>query len=98
MKRLLLGLPVLLILVSAGLFAFKGINKAATDKFIFYEVVNDQVNPAAPLNDVPMTKAEFQASGLSPCEEGYRVDCVRGWKLGITPTSTGAGQEVIQKK
>jgi hypothetical protein len=97
MKRYLFALPLLLIMVCAGLFAFKGIKNTVEGKYIFFEVVANQVNPAAPLNSTPMTKAEFLATGSLPCQLGEREDCVRGWEQGITPTPTATPQEVIKK-
>lgn len=91
MKRYLIALPLLLIAVCVGLFAFKGVNNAAAEKYIFFEVVNGQVNPNNPLNPSPMTKEEFQASSILPCPVGDNVECVRGWKKAGDASVTGAG-------
>ncbi len=95
MKRYLIALPLLLIVACVGLFAFKGVDNAAVEKYYFFEVVNDQVNPDGPLNPSPMTKEEFLASGIYVCPEGDRYDCVRGWKKVADASVTGAGLTTI---
>lgn len=72
-------------------------SKPAELKYHFFEVVNGVVNPLAPLNSEPMTIEEFDLENPINCPEGTDEDCIRAWEENNTPTSTGAGDYVIEK-
>lgn len=100
MKKYFIGLVA--VILAVGFSAFTAPHKvkssAKDPQYIWYEVVNNQVDPDAPLNETAMSKADFEDDPLTSCPTGNTVDCVRGFLTNNLPQSPSqTADEHIQK-
>lgn len=97
MKKYLFGLFALIAVAVFSAFTLSGESReSATTEYYFFEVVDGEVNPLAPLNANPMTLEAFRLQNPISCPEGNTEDCIRGWTE--APTDPGADGEVFIKK
>lgn len=93
MKKYLFGLFALIAVAVFSAFTLSGESReSATTWYYFFEVVDGEVNPLAPLNEEPMTLEEFELVNPINCPTGETEDCIRGWTQ--APTDPSALGEV----
>lgn len=97
MKKYLFGF-IAVLFIAASSFTIVDKTEKATTEYYFFEVISGQVDTGSPLNDEPMTIAEFQAFNPVSCPSGNTADCIRAWEVGHTPTTTGLGDYTIRKQ
>ena len=97
MKKYVLGFVALIAVIVFSAFTITKDKQADPTLFYFYEVVNGQVNPLAPLNSEPMTFQEFESDLPISCPEGDDADCIRAWVHTYTPSASESSDNVIRK-
>lgn len=98
MKKYLFGLFALIGVAVFSAFTLSGESReSATTEYYFFEVIDGEVNPLAPLNENPMTLEAFRLQNEINCPEGDTEDCIRGW-TGAPPYPSALGEVSITKQ